>query len=361
VNSFAQGRRILYGDLYAAARAFVRGEFDVIGDLFGAILLARTTTRRGFSQWFHSALARLTPFEMESWFQTRRQASRDVRFHYDLPLDFYRQFLDSRLNYSCAYFIDPKWSLEQAQLAKLDHICRKLDLRPGDRFLDVGCGWGGLVAHAASRYGVSATGCTLSLGQVDYATNHLTRCGLTELARVVERDYRDIDGRFSKIASVGMFEHVGRRRLPAYFRCLSRLLEPSGLLLNHGIMRPQSVGGSQEFYFLRRHVFPGGELVHLCDTIRAAEEAGFEVLDVENLRPHYALTCRAWVRGLQQNEEPCLRAIGMEWYRTWLLYLAASALNFEDGQTDVHQVLMAKRERPHERRLTREYMYGGHG
>lgn len=213
---------------------------------------------------------------------------------------------------------------------------------------------------------MSATGCTLSPGQVHYATNHLTRCGLTELARVVEKDYREIDGRFSKIASVGMFEHVGRRRQAGYFRCLSRLLEPSGLVLNHGIMRPQSVSDSPEFYFLRRNVFPGnvfpgGELVHLCDTIRAAEEAGFEVLDVENLRPHYALTCRRWVRGLLQNEEPCLRTVGVERYRTWLLYLAASALNFEDGQTDVHQVLMAKREQPHESRLTREYMYGGRG
>jgi cyclopropane-fatty-acyl-phospholipid synthase len=357
VNSLDQSHRILHGDLYAAARDFVRGGFDIDGDLFAAIRLARTTARRGRSQWLRSALARLGPCRLESWFQTRRRAARNIRFHYDFPIDFYYQFLDSRLNYSCAYFTDPECSLEQAQLAKLDYVCRKLDVRPGERFLDVGCGWGALVAYAAASYGASATGCTLSASQAEYAAKHLSDAGLAGRAHVVEKDYRDIEGRFPKIASVGMFEHVGRRRLRRYFECLFRLLEPSGLLLNHGILRPQSVRDSVESSFLRRHVFPGGELVHLGDAIRVAEQAGFEVLDVENLRPHYALTCRSWVSRLLQNEKRCLRVVGTEIYRTWLLYLAASALSFEEGQTDVYQVLMAKRANPRSRRLTRAYMY----
>jgi cyclopropane-fatty-acyl-phospholipid synthase len=357
LNSLAQGQRILHGDLYAAARDFVRGEFDIDGDLFAAIRLARMTARHGWSQWLRSSLARLGPYRLESWLQTRRRAARNIRSHYDLPVDFYRQFLDSRLNYSCAYFTEPERSLEQAQLAKLDHICRKLDLRSGERFLDVGCGWGALVAHAAARCGASATGCTLSASQAGYAAKHLSDVGLAGFARVIECDYRDIEGRFHKIASVGMFEHVGRLRMRPYFECLYRRLEPAGLLLNHGIMRPQPVRDSVESCFLRRQVFPGGELVHLGDTIRAAEQAGFEVLDVENLRPHYALTCRSWVRQLLQNETRCLSIVGGETYRTWLLYLAASALSFEEGQTDVYQVLMAKRASSQGRCLTRAYMY----
>jgi cyclopropane-fatty-acyl-phospholipid synthase len=343
-------------DAYSAARSFIRGDIDVTGDLFAAIRWKRAAGTGGFRSGSASRMVRWMP-RVESWLQSKARAARNIRFHYDRSNAFFTQFLDSRLVYSCAYFQDPNWSLDQAQAAKLDHICRKLDLRPGERFLDIGCGWGGLVLHAAERYGASATGCTLSLQQFDYARRAVGERGLTGLVTVHEKDYRDLDGGFDKIASVGMFEHVGVRRLPVYFRKVHALLADGGLFLNHGIGRPASVKRDAETLFLLRTVFPGGELTSLGDVARVAEHAGFEILDVENLRPHYALTCKAWVRNLQVNEVACLRAAGRETYRTWLLFLAAAALAFEEGLTDIYQVLMAKRSKPDGRRLTREYIY----
>ncbi len=343
-------------DVYSAAKSFIRGEIDIHGDLFAAIQWKRQTARAGLRSRAMSSAVRNVP-RTESWFQSRRKAAGNIRFHYDRSNAFFTQFLDSRLVYSCAYFKNPDWSLDQAQEAKLDHICRKLDLRPGERFLDIGCGWGGLVLHAAARYGALATGCTLSLQQFEYAARAVSERGLCGLVTIHEKDYRDLDGRFDKIASVGMFEHVGVRRLPAYFRKAQSLLAEGGLFLNHGIARPGSVRRDAESLFLRRKVFPGGELASLTDTVRAAEAAGFEVLDVENLRPHYALTCRAWVRNLQANEEACRRVVDRGTYRTWLLFLAASALAFEEGATEIHQVLMAKRGAAGGRAMTREYIY----
>jgi cyclopropane-fatty-acyl-phospholipid synthase len=302
--------------------------------------------------------ARFSPAKFESLFQTKDRAARNIRHHYDCSNEFYQQFLDSRMVYSCAYFEEPDWSLEQAQAAKLDHICRKLDIHGGEQFLDIGCGWGALVLCAAERYGAFSTGCTLSKRQFEYASNYANNSPARSRVLFLESDCRDVTGRFDKIASVGMFEHVGRRRLAGYFRKMVSLLSDHGLFLNHGIIRPQLVSDSAETVFLRKKVFPGGELTHLSDVTRIAETAGFEVLDIENLRPHYALTCRAWVRRLQQNAAECLRYVDAARYRTWLLYLAGSAYSFESGQTDVYQILMAKRAFPHHRRLTRDYMYG---
>jgi cyclopropane-fatty-acyl-phospholipid synthase len=343
-------------DAYSAATAFVRGEFDVEGDFVPAIA-ARSAVPRDWKNLLLAALARFSPARLESLVQTKARAARNIRYHYDCSNDFYRQFLDPRMVYSCAYFRDPECSLEQAQFAKLDHICRKLDLRRGETFLDIGCGWGALVLHAADRFGSFATGCTLSKRQFEYAVNRAEESPGAGRISILEADYRDLTGSYDKIASVGMFEHVGRRRLECYFRKVASLLSADGLFLNHGIIRPQPASDSAESLFLRKKVFPGGELAHLSDVVRVAETAGFEVLDVENLRPHYALTCRAWVRRLQQNVAACLRAVDTERYRTWLLYLAASAWFFESGQTDIYQILMAKRTSPHRRHLTRDYMY----
>jgi len=340
-------------DTYTAAMAFVRGEIEVDGDLVAAVAM-RFATPRNWKDSFFAALAGFPPIRLESLFQTRARAARNIRQHYDCSNEFYQQFLDPRMVYSCAYYQDPEWSLEQAQLAKLDHICRKLDLHRGQSFLDVGCGWGALVFRAAERFEAVATGCTLSNLQFEYAAN---RAPKDRRISILEVDYRDLTGNYDKIASVGMFEHVGRRRLEGYFRKMASLLAADGLFLNHGIIRPQLVSDSAETLFLRKQVFPGGELAHLSDAVRVAETAGLEVLDVENIRPHYALTCRAWVRRLQQNAAECLRYIDAARYRTWLLYLAASAYFFECGQTDVYQILMAKRTSPHLRHLTRDYMY----
>jgi cyclopropane-fatty-acyl-phospholipid synthase len=247
-------------------------------------------------------------------------------------------------------------TLEDAQEAKLDLVCRKLDLGREDTFLDVGCGWGALVTLAVERFGARAVGCTLSRQQYDAAVRLIGERGLTDRASIALSDYRDVDGRFTKIASIGMVEHVGRSRLPRYFAALAKHLDDDGLLLNHGIARPSTLRQDAESHFLQRRVFPGGELVSIGEMIAAAEDAGFEVLDLENLRPHYALTCRAWVDRLRANEEACTALVGRETYRTWLLYLAASSAGFADGTTEVFQLLLAKRGVPR-RRMTRRYMY----
>lgn len=342
----AQWRWFLKADVYSAAMAFVRGEFDVRGDLVAAIRFFKdTAARRNWKHRLMTALERVAPHRFESFFQTRARAARNIRFHYDRSNDFYTQFLDSRMQYSSAYFRDPAWSLEEAQLAKLDLICSKLALQPGERFLDIGCGWGGLLMHAAGRYGVNAVGCTLSRRQFEYATAAAAEKGLADRVVIRELDYRDLDGRFHKIASIGMFEHVGRRRLREYFRKIGSLLEEGGLFLNAGMTRPQFVKNNPETLFSQRKVFPGGELVPLGDVVREAENCGFDVLHIEDLRSHYALTARAWVRRLQQNRDACLRLVDGETYRIWLLYLSNFILNFERGLTGMYDVLMAKRGR----------------
>jgi cyclopropane-fatty-acyl-phospholipid synthase len=351
-------RMLASGDVYQAALAFLDGRIDVEGDIFAALRELAARPGRGLRQSLAAALARLWRLWPESWYQSRARARRNIVFHYDHPPEFYRQFLDERLVYSCAYFARPDMSIDEAQLAKLDLICRKLDLRPGQRFLDVGCGFGALVVHAAARYGATAAGCTLSPRQVENARRTIAEQGLQAAASVELADYRDLDGSFDKIASVGMVEHVGVHRLRGYFAKIHSLLAPEGLFLNHGITRPERVNPGAEWLFLRGRVFPGGELPRLGELLRAAGRAGFEVLDVENLRPHYARTCRIWVERLLAREEACRRLVGAAVHRTWVLFLAASALNFEAGLTDVQQVLLAKRSSPGSRRWTREYMYG---
>jgi cyclopropane-fatty-acyl-phospholipid synthase len=335
--------RILNADAYAGAMAFVRGEVSISGDLVAAVRAMSRVKACSFLHRLWTVAARLVRASLETYFQSRTRAAENIRFHYDRSNDFYGKFLDSHLVYSSALFIDPNWSLEEAQSAKLDLICRKLQLRPGDRFLDVGCGWGALMIHAAEQYGVYASGCTLSRNQYEYAGSTIAARGLERRAQVLEMDYRCLSGRFRKIASIGMFEHVGRNRLEDYFRTVCRLLEDDGLFLNSGITRPQRIRDDPETYFLQEEVFPGGELEHLCDVVRYAENAGFEVLELESIRVHYGRTCREWVKRLQRNAKSCEESVGERTYRIWLLYLAASAMNFEDGQTDAYQILMAKR------------------
>src|SRR5262245_14352928 len=354
VPDFASWERIATASAYSVATAFVHGEFHIEGDLLAAIRWWHSHRAEGPAEWFMKFASRL---RIESMFQTMGRARRNVAFHYDRSNVFYQQFLDSRMIYSCAYFADPKWSLDEAQLAKLDHICHKLDIAPGDRFLDVGCGWGALTIHAAECFEASSVGCTLSIEQLSFALQEVRARGLQSRVVVDGIDYRCVPGRFDKIASVGMYEHVGRRRLTSYFQTLANMLEPDGLLLNHGIARPQDTHDDTATLFLQRHVFPGGELPQLSDIIRSAERAGLEVLDVENLRPHYALTCAAWVTRLATHREACLAVIDAETYRTWVLYLAAAAVCFERGQTDLYQTLLAKRSPRAQRRITRDYMY----
>jgi cyclopropane-fatty-acyl-phospholipid synthase len=338
---------------YRAATAFVRGEFDIEGDFMAAL---RWWYGRPNGLAASSVLNAIRHLHLESWLQSRTRARRNIEFHYDRSDHFYELFLDRRLQYSCAYFTSPSAPLDEAQAAKLDLICRKLDLRRGTHFLDIGCGWGGLVRHAAEHYGVVATGCTLSTRQFEYATEQSARQPYGNRVSILKADYRELDGRYDRIASVGMYEHVGRHRLQEYFERLARLLKDDGWLLNHGIARPQTVSDDDATTFLRRRVFPGGELPYYAEVVRAAERAGFEVVDVENLRPHYALTCAAWVRRLQACADECLRFVSAETYRTWLLYLAGSAVSFERGDTELYQTLLAKRVPGARRYLTREHL-----
>jgi len=355
VSSRAAWNRIWRLDAYRAALAFVRGEFDVEGDLVAAVRAWSHQPRHArLASSLFSLAARLKP---ERWWQSRTTAQRNIAFHYDRSNEFYRMFLDRRMVYSCAYFERPDMTLEEAQEAKLDLICRKLDLGSADTLLDVGCGWGAMVTWAVERFGARAAGCTLSQQQYDAAVRLIGERGLRNRASVELRDYRDMPGRFTKIASVGMVEHVGRARLREYFRALADSLDDHGLLLNHGIARPSTLREDAESHFLQRRVFPGGELVSIGEMIGAAEQAGFEALDVENLRPHYALTCGAWVERLRANEDACTQLVGRETYRTWLLYLAASAASFADGSTEVFQLLLAKRGDASRRRLSRRYAY----
>jgi cyclopropane-fatty-acyl-phospholipid synthase len=280
----------------------------------------------------------------------RRSLGRDrtsVRHHYDVSNRFYGLVLGPSLVYSCAYFTSPEDTLEAAQEQKLDLICRKLRLAQGERLLDIGCGWGSLLMHAAAHYGVEAVGVTLSPSQAELASQRIADAGLARRARVRVADYREVaDGPYDKIASVGMYEHVGRAELPRYARSVRALLRPGGLFLNHGITRlySETPGGET---FITRYVFPDGELHPLSDLMGSLHGAGFEARDVETLREHYVLTLRRWLGNLDRNRDEVLGEVGSERERAWRLYMLGSASAFESGEIAVYQVLAAKDGAPH--------------
>lgn len=294
-----------------------------------------------------------------SWWRDIRLAARSrsrhqpqldaqqIEFHYDVSDAFYALWLDRSRLYSCAYFADPEMTLAEAQQAKLDHICRKLLLRPGERFLDIGAGWGALLLWAAEHYGVEAHGITLSRNQHAHVNRLIAERGLESRVTMELRDYRELPeaAPFDKIASVGMFEHVGRSQLPGYFAKIRRLLKPGGLLMNHGI----TAGGTRNHQlgagigeFIERYIFPGGELTHASKVVEVMSEAQFEPLDVENLRPHYARTLWAWSDALEARLEEARRFTGDRTVRAYRLYLAGSAMGFEQGWMSLFQMLAAR-------------------
>jgi cyclopropane-fatty-acyl-phospholipid synthase len=315
---------------------------------------AAAELRRGWRALFGNAAARQR--------HTPQADARQVQFHYDVSDEFYALWLDPRRVYSCAYWRDGVSTLADAQAAKLDHLCRKLMLREGERFLDVGAGWGGLLLWAAERYGVRATGITLSKHQHAYVTKLIDERGLAGRVRMQLLDYRALPEHepFDKIASVGMFEHVGRAQLQDYFAKLLRLLAPGGLLLNHGITagatgHAQLGAGIGDF--VERYIFPGGELVHLSLVLAAMSDAGWESLDIENLRPHYAKTLWAWSDGLEAQLDAAERCTPARTVRAYRLYLAGSAMAFERGWMSLHQVLAARGGAQSPFPYQRDYIY----
>jgi cyclopropane-fatty-acyl-phospholipid synthase len=332
--------RLANPDLGELARSYVEGEIDLEGNLRDVLRLGEALTRGQGT--YDSPVRRWT-----WWRHTRRADRRNIQSHYDVGNDFYALWLDRNRVYSCAYFKTPDDSLDQAQEQKLDHICRKLRLQPGERLLDIGCGWGGLIFWAAQHYGVRALGITLSEGQHRYVQEQIHARGLAGQVEVRLLDYRDVpeDEPFDKISSVGMFEHVGLQNLPVYFAKIQRLLKPGGLVMNHGITTNSLEGaqlGRGIGEFVEDYVFPGGELMHVSTVTREMARHGLEVWDAECLRPHYARTLWHWVDRLEARRAEARALVGEKNLRVWLIYMAGSAHAFARGWISIYQLLAGK-------------------
>jgi len=345
-------------DLMKLGEAYVEGHIEVDGRLQDIFDVGERLARSAAAPSKLQGLKRMVT-------HTKSRDRKSIEYHYDVSNAFYQLFLDERMVYSCAYYRTPDDPLELAQEQKLDHILAKLMLKPGDRFLDIGCGWGALIIRAAKKYGAIATGVTLSQNQYDLARERIRAEGLEGRCEVRLQDYRDIPGEriYDRIASVGMFEHVGLRNLPSYFGKIHALLADDGLVLNHGItsVDPESrtVGlGAGEF--IDRYVFPDGELPHISLVLREMEAAGLEACDVESLRRHYARTCAEWAARLERNTAKAMELAGGRRFRIWSIYLAGCAHGFAQNWMNIYQVLAAKRSLPgmNPLPLTREYMYG---
>ena len=360
VRSADAVRRILWspGEL-GVARAFVAGDLTVEGDLFLLLRTLHDASPRDLRQVGLRTLPTMVdaarrlgvlgpppPAPPEECTPAGRihSPSRDaaaISHHYDVGNEFYRLVLGPSMTYSCARFSGPDTTLEEAQAAKYELICRKLglDTAPGSRLLDVGCGWGSMAIHAARHHDARVVGVALSREQVDEASRRVAEAGLDERIEIRLQDYRELGGeRFDAISSIGMFEHVGSRRMAQYFETLHQLLGPTGRLLNHAISKP---GGSRlgRRSFVGRYVFPDGELLDVAEVVGAMQRAGFEVRDVESLREHYSRTLHHWVANLEEHWDEAVALVGLPRANIWRLYMAASANGFDDGGLAVHQVL----------------------
>ncbi len=347
VESYFQGLIDIDGDLYSVlklrhylAKLHLSMTEKTIFAAKALMIKPDKTKSNGGRKWAKNLSQRLG---LEPSKDLNRHA---ISFHYDVSNDFYALWLDEQMVYSCAYYEDASQSLEQAQRNKLDLICRKLRLKPGERMLDIGCGWGALICWAAEHYGVNAHGITLSQNQYDHAQRTIKRRGLEQKVSVELMDYRDLRGEaeYDKLASVGMFEHVGLKNLPTYFAIANRMLKPGGLFLNHGITSDE--GGWKKSItteFINRYVFPDGQLETISTVQQLMEDAKFEIHDVESMRLHYAMTLREWVRRLERHHEEAMNHVPESVYRIWRFYMAASAQQFEEGNTGLYQILASKR------------------
>jgi cyclopropane-fatty-acyl-phospholipid synthase len=353
--------------------SYICGDFDLLGDIHAVFPVADYLLSKDWSlkEKLHIlkdlfALPSSAGNEVQSRpaldgdLHSIQRDRKAIKYHYDVSNDFYSLFLDKNMVYSCAYFEHAEDNLETAQINKLEYICRKLRLNAGERLLDLGCGWGGLLMHAAAKYGVHATGVTLSDEQLALARQRIREAGLSTQCEVKLLDYRELTEveAYDKLVSVGMVEHVGESKLYEYFRQAFSLLRPGGIFLNHGIGTRGQRPVSKQPSFTDVYVFPDGELVPIHTTLEAAERAGFEVRDVENLREHYDLTLRHWLNKLESRAEEAIRFANEKRYRIWRLYLAGSAHYFRTGRLNLYQTLLAKTSRSTSRLpLTRNDWY----
>ncbi len=349
---------LLPGTEVGMAEAYLYNDIDIEGDVESIFTLADSLTNtlsiikktHLFKQLLQlptpparidSVRGPLKPKGKKHSIERDRKA---VTYHYDVSNEFYGLWLDPQMVYSCGYFLDPDQAIDNAQQEKLDYLCKKLRLKPGQRLLDLGCGWGGLVICAAKNHGVDATGITLSRPQAEFANQRIKELGLSQTARVLVADYREIaeSDPFDVLVSVGMFEHVGADLLQQYFEKSFRLLKPQGMFLNHGIATSITNKSTRADSFSDQYVFPDGELVPIFETLTNAESAGFEIRDVESLREHYVLTLRQWVKRLEENHDEALRYVDEVTYRVWRLYMSGSIHGFNKGRLNVYQSLLIK-------------------
>ena len=355
VNNASAMPLLLEPSLDNLGEAYVEGKIDIEGKLSDIISISYSLAKSTVTS--ASKLARVVRY----FNHTKASDKKAIQYHYDVSNEFYKLWLDENMVYSCAYFENGDEDLGNAQLKKIDHILRKIQVQPGQRLLDIGCGWGALVLRAAQKFGARCVGVTLSRNQFDEATKRVKAAGLTDQIEIRLQDYRDVEGQFDRITSVGMFEHVGRKNLPAYFSKMRDLLADDGVAMNHGITSSDygngetALGGGE---FIDRYVFPEGELPHISLALESMQRGGLEAVDVESLRRHYAHTLNIWSDNFEARADEARKLVDDEKFRIWRVYLAGCAYAFEHDDVSIYQVVCRKAGRSAQTLpWSRGYMY----
>lgn len=355
INSASALPLLLEPSLDNLGEAYVKGKIDIEGKLSDIITISYSLAKSTVTN--ASKLARVRRY----FNHTKASDKKAIRYHYDVSNAFYQLWLDENMVYSCAYFEDGDEDLGTAQLKKIDHILTKIQVQPGQRLLDIGCGWGALVLRAAGKFGAQCVGVTLSQNQFDLATERVKAAGLSERIEIRLQDYRDIAGQFDRVTSVGMFEHVGRKNLPIYFEKIRELLVDDGIAMNHGITSTDynsgetALGGGE---FIDRYVFPSGELPHISLVLESMQRGGLEAVDVESLRRHYARTLNIWADNFEARADEARQLVDDEKFRIWRVYLAGCAYAFEHDDVSLYQVVCRKAGRSAQTLpWSRRYMY----
>jgi cyclopropane-fatty-acyl-phospholipid synthase len=346
---------LLQPSLASLGEAYVNGKIEVEGKAKAIIAVANALASRTLKM--EGKFSRI----VRNLWRDKEKDAEAIQYHYDVSNDFYRCWLDENMVYSCAYFENGNEDLATAQLKKIDHILTKIQVRPGDTLLDIGCGWGALVMRAASKFGAKCVGITLSKNQAELALQRIEEAGLSDRIEIRLQDYRDVTGQFDRITSVGMFEHVGLNNLPLYFSTMNKLLKDDGIAMNHGITSTDPESGDTPYgggEFIEKYVFPYGELPHLSLALKTMQQGGLEVLDVENLRRHYAKTCGMWADNFETRAEQVKALAGDKRFRIWRVYLAGCQYAFQQDWISLYQVVCRKAGRDTESlSWSRRYMY----